>query len=129
MIVFHVDEPTSLNLKSYLPVTETASQDIVADVKPILLAVTLVGSKQLGGSLITYVAEAVQPEPSVAVTVYVPADNAVVSALFKSKVTEPKPPLTLILAVPSEAPYVVASVVVTVILNPHAGIVKFSVPL
>ena len=29
----------------------------------------------------------VQPEPSVAVTVYVPADNAVVSALFKSKVT------------------------------------------
>ena len=49
----------------------------------------MVGSKQLGGSLITYVAEAVQPDPSVAVTVYVPADNAVVSALFKSKVTFP----------------------------------------
>ena len=58
-----------------------------------------------------------------------PADNAVVSALFKSKVTEPKPPLTLILAVPSLAPYVVASVAVTVILNPHAGIMKVSVPL
>ena len=58
-----------------------------------------------------------------------PADNAVVSALFKSKVTVPKPPLTLILAVPSEAPYVVASVVVTVILSPQAGIMKVSVPL
>ena len=112
-----------------MPVTETASQDIVAEVKPILDAVTFVGSKQLGGSLITYVADAVQPDASVAVTVYVPADNAVVSTLFKPKVTAPKPPLTLMLAEPSEAPYVVASVVVTIILNPQGGIIKFSVPL
>ena len=79
----------------------------------MLDAVTLVRSKQLGGSLIIYVADAVQPAASVAITEYVPADNAVVSTLFKPKVTAPKPPLTLILAEPSEPPYVVASVVVT----------------
>ena len=42
--VFQEAAFTSLYLKSYLPVTETASQDKVADVKPILDDVTLVGS-------------------------------------------------------------------------------------
>ena len=61
MIVFHVDEPTSLNLKSYLPVTETASQDIVADVKPTLLAVTLVGSGIVITEIVIVSEIAVQP--------------------------------------------------------------------
>ena len=63
------DEPTALKRKSYLPVTDTASHEADAELKPILETLTFVGFIQFGGSLIVKVTRLEQPDSSLATTV------------------------------------------------------------